>query len=53
VLTIGLWDVVAQWLILILTAWEFKKPFCKNVKICPGWFKQNIFLKIKNALQKI
>jgi hypothetical protein len=23
------------------------------MKISPGWFKQNIFLKIKNASQKI
>jgi hypothetical protein len=23
------------------------------MKISPGWLKQNIFLKIKNALQKI
>jgi hypothetical protein len=37
-------------LTLILTAWEFKSPFLK-IKISPGWLKQNILLKIKNALQ--
>jgi hypothetical protein len=39
-------------LTLILTAWEFKKPFLK-MKLSPGWLTQNIFKKIKNASQKI
>jgi hypothetical protein len=30
-------------LTLILTAWEFKKPFFIKMKISPGWLKQNIF----------
>jgi hypothetical protein len=30
-------------LTLILTAWEFKKPFFVKMKISPGWLKQNIF----------
>jgi hypothetical protein len=32
-------------LTLILTAWEFKKPFFvkKEKKISRGWLKQNIF----------
>jgi hypothetical protein len=39
-------------LTLILTAWEFKKPFCKNEN--RTWMlKLNIFLKLKNASQKI
>jgi hypothetical protein len=42
---------VLPYLTLILTAWEFKKPFCKN-ETNPGWLRQNIFLKIINALQK-
>jgi hypothetical protein len=29
-------------LTLILTAWEFKKPFLVKIKISPGWLKQNI-----------
>jgi hypothetical protein len=32
---------------------EFKKPFFVKMKIKPGWLKQNIFLKIKDASQKI
>jgi hypothetical protein len=32
---------------------EFKKPFFVKIKIIPGWLKQNIFLKIKNASQKV
>jgi hypothetical protein len=39
-------------LTLILTAWKFKKPFFVKMKISPGWLKQNIFLKMKNASQK-
>jgi hypothetical protein len=38
-------------LTLILTAWEFKKPFCK-MKISPRWLKQNIFLKSKMSRKK-
>jgi hypothetical protein len=41
------------YLTLILTAREFKKAFLQKIKISPGWLKQNIFLKIKNASQKI
>jgi hypothetical protein len=29
------------------------KAFFVKLKISPGWLKQNIFLKIKNAAQKI
>jgi succinate dehydrogenase/fumarate reductase cytochrome b subunit len=36
---------------LILTAWEFKKPFCKNEN--KSWMaKAKYFFKIKNASQK-
>jgi hypothetical protein len=39
-------------LTLILTAWEFKKPFCKNAN--KSWMGEaKYFIKIKNALQKI
>jgi hypothetical protein len=31
----------------------FKKLLYKYEEINPGWFKQNIFFKIKNASQKI
>jgi hypothetical protein len=34
-------------LTLILTAWEFKKPFFVKMKISPGWLKQNILKKSK------
>jgi hypothetical protein len=39
-------------LTLILTAWEFKKPFCKNEN---KYFmvEAKYFFKIKNASQKI
>jgi hypothetical protein len=41
-------------LALILTAWEFKKPFFfVKMKISPGWLRQNILLIIKKASQKI
>jgi hypothetical protein len=41
--------VYIQILTLILTVWEFKKASFVKMKISPGWLKQNIFLKIKNA----
>jgi hypothetical protein len=45
------WDILQDisdlnkniWITLILTAWEFKKPFFVKMKLSPGWFKQNIF----------
>jgi hypothetical protein len=38
--------------ILILTAWEFKKPFFVKMKINPGWLKLNIFKKSKIPRKK-
>jgi hypothetical protein len=42
----------AEILTLLLTDWELK-PFFVKMKISPGRLRKNIFLKIKNASQKI